>query len=215
MAYSPREDSFLLEKYVKKLASGAVLDVGTGSGIQAVAAARKKSVRKVVSVDIDAGAIEHCKRKIVSRKITFLLSDLFSSVHGKFDTIVFNPPYLPEDERDGAANLKKQGFPVTEKTLLMRKEASDKADRRGFISLKYNIIMLVGDTLNDFDSLFYKKATAERSKNVDKMRHDWGDRFIVLPNAMYGDWEGSLYKYDWKQSKEKKRDIRHKSLMSH
>jgi release factor glutamine methyltransferase len=100
--YPPREDSFLLEKYVKKLASGAVLDVGTGSGIQAVAAARKKSVRKVVSVDIDAGAIEHCKRKIVSRKITFLLSDLFSSVHVKFDTIVFNPPYLPEDERDGA-----------------------------------------------------------------------------------------------------------------
>ena len=101
MVYPPREDSFLLEKYVKKFASGTVLDVGTGSGIQAVAAGRKKNVRKVVAVDVDRGAVAHCLRVILNKKITFFVSDMFSSVHGKFDTIIFNPPYLPEDEGDG------------------------------------------------------------------------------------------------------------------
>jgi pyruvate dehydrogenase E1 component alpha subunit len=39
--YEPREDSLLLEKYVKKFAKGIVLDIGTGSGIQAKAAAER------------------------------------------------------------------------------------------------------------------------------------------------------------------------------
>ena len=36
MLYEPREDSRLLAKYAKKYAKGLVLDIGTGSGIQAL-----------------------------------------------------------------------------------------------------------------------------------------------------------------------------------
>ncbi len=100
MVYPPREDSFMLEKYVKKFAYGQVLDVGTGSGIQAKAAARKKSVKKVIAVDVDQSAVIHCKKTIKNKKIKFLHSDLFQHVPGTFETIIFNPPYLPDDEQD-------------------------------------------------------------------------------------------------------------------
>ncbi len=101
MAYEPREDSFLLAEQVKKFAKGSVLDIGTGSGIQAEAAAKKKSVSKVLAVDIDKEAIELCRATIKHRKIKFIVGDLFSSVKGKakFDTIIFNPPYLPEEPK--------------------------------------------------------------------------------------------------------------------
>jgi release factor glutamine methyltransferase len=94
MIYEPREDSFLLEKYVKKLVSGKVLDVGTGSGIQALAAL--ENTKDVLAVDLNPEVIKLCKKK----GINVILSDLFEKVEGKFDWIIFNPPYLPEDSRE-------------------------------------------------------------------------------------------------------------------
>ena len=93
--YEPREDSELLRKHVKKLAHGVVLDVGTGTGVQALEAVRKRNVQKVVAVDIDKEAIDYCKKNIKNKKITFLVSDLFPKGKARFDTIIFNPPYLP------------------------------------------------------------------------------------------------------------------------
>lgn len=97
--YQPREDSHLLAKYVKKHAFGKVLEIGTGSGIQAITAAKQKRVKSVLAADIQKAVVEHCRKTIKSRKIKFIQSDLFSRVPGKFDTIIFNPPYLPEDAR--------------------------------------------------------------------------------------------------------------------
>ncbi len=89
--YEPREDSELLKKYVKKYASGRVLDMGTGSGLLAEAAAKKKNVSGVVAVDINPEVKKYVKN------IRVLISDLFDKVKGKYDTIIFNPPYLPQD----------------------------------------------------------------------------------------------------------------------
>lgn len=102
--YQPREDSFLLKKQIKKFAKGIVLDIGTGTGIQALEAAKSKKVVKVYAVDIDKEAIDYCKENIDNKKIIFLKSDLFKIFrldkrykNVKFDTIIFNPPYLPEN----------------------------------------------------------------------------------------------------------------------
>jgi methylase of polypeptide subunit release factors len=43
--YEPQEDSFLLQKVLKEYAFGRVLDMGTGSGIQALTAMRFPNVR--------------------------------------------------------------------------------------------------------------------------------------------------------------------------
>ena len=94
--YTPREDSLLLARFVAKLAFGRVLDLGTGSGIQAITAAKKRNVRTVLAVDVDKTALAWCRAHIRHPKLSFRRSDLFNSVHGRFDTIIFNPPYLPK-----------------------------------------------------------------------------------------------------------------------
>ena len=89
--YEPREDSFLMQRCIKEYAHGRVLDMGTGSGVLAKEAA--KYADEVEAVDINPFCIrqEH-------DKIKFYESDLFSNVKGKFDLIIFNPPYLPFDD---------------------------------------------------------------------------------------------------------------------
>jgi HemK-related putative methylase len=113
--YEPREDSFLIEKYVKKLAFGKVLDVGTGSGIQAKAAEKSKKVKSVLAVDINQNVIDALKKA----KFKVKVSDLFSNVKGKYDTVIFNAPYLPNDPRvkDLALDGGKNGYEITEKFI--------------------------------------------------------------------------------------------------
>ena len=117
--YEPREDSELLGRYVKRYARGRVLDMGTGSGIQAVEAAKKKKVDSVLAVDIDEEVIRKLKKEIKNKKIRFKTSDLFSKVRGKFETIIFNPPYLPEEKgvKDKALFGGKKGHEILERFL--------------------------------------------------------------------------------------------------
>ena len=122
--YQPAEDSYLLQKYVRRCAFGRVLDLGTGSGIQALTAVENKIVREVVAVDINENAIKELKTEISKkkiRKITVKKSNLFSNVKDKFDTIIFNPPYLPQDKigneiiEDPALYGGKHGWEISEK----------------------------------------------------------------------------------------------------
>jgi len=118
--YYPREDSYLLEKHVKRLAIGNVLDMGTGTGIQAMAAASNKKVKKVLAVDINKASIEYCKKNSKHKKIRYKISDLFSKVpKQKFDTIIFNPPYLPQERkrRNITTEGGRKGHEVIEKFL--------------------------------------------------------------------------------------------------
>ncbi|MDD5331276.1 MAG: methyltransferase [Candidatus Nanoarchaeia archaeon] len=100
MIYEPREDSFLLGKFIKDYAKGKVLDMGCGSGYLALIALEK--TKDVLAADINPEAVNLCKKK----GITAIVSDLFSNIKGKFDLIIFNPPYLPEDpDEDSESKL--------------------------------------------------------------------------------------------------------------
>lgn len=135
--YPALEDSHFLESFVKKHAFGKVLDVGTGSGIQAVAASKNKGVKSVLGVDINKRAIEHCKKSYKLKKIKFIQSDLFKNVKGKFDTIIFNPPYLPQEsnQRDVRTEGGKKGYEVVEKFL---KQSYNHLNKDGIILLLFS-----------------------------------------------------------------------------
>jgi len=120
--YEPAEDSYLLEKQIKKYAAGRVLDVGTGSGIQALTAVTFPNIREVVAVDINQKAVEELQkiaefRKL--RKLKVLHSDLFEKVEAKFNLILFNPPYLPQDRGidDPALYGGKKGWEIIERLI--------------------------------------------------------------------------------------------------
>ena len=112
-------------------------------------------------------------------------------------------------------NLKNLGFPNAKtEYLLMRVETSSKKERRAIVAEKHRIIMFIGDNLNDFSEVFEKKAVSERFDLTDEMKSDFGTRFIVLPNAMYGEWEGALYDYDHLKTGAEKLEIRYEKLIS-
>lgn len=167
--YRPGEDSYLLARHVRRLVHGEVLDMGTGSGIQAVEAAVKPEVSRVVAVDVSPAAVEAAKRRAESGgvvgKIEFIRSDLFENVEGVFDWIVFNPPYLPSegdaDEaswaggetgaetvrrflHDAHSHLKKRG------SILMvysGHSGLDEDDFRGYVVEKLDELSLFFETL--------------------------------------------------------------------
>ncbi len=96
MIYTPREDSFLLEREVKKVAKNRVfLDMGAGSGMQSKAALSVHA-SLVLATDINQEAVNALKKQ----GIHAIKSNLFSRIKGKFDLIAFNPPYLPKDKKE-------------------------------------------------------------------------------------------------------------------
>lgn len=137
MIYEPAEDSYLLQKAVRRYAQGRVLDIGTGSGIQALTAARKRTVRSVLAVDIDNEVISFLRSQKLSKKITVRQSDLFSHVPGTFDTIICNPPYLPQDPgvTDWALYGGKKGYELLERFL---REVGDYLTEKGRILIVFS-----------------------------------------------------------------------------
>ena len=140
MIYEPQEDSFLLQKYVRKFAKGRVLDLGTGSGIQALTALEKTP--DVLAVDVSDDAVRFVKSKGVNSKV----SNLFSKVDGKFDLIIFNPPYLPPDRYDTDRSTS-GGIRIIGRFLSQAKKFLDKHGK---------ILLVFSSLTGDVDSLLKK-----------------------------------------------------------
>ncbi len=101
--YGPVEDSFFLtevsKEIIKKIKLKKVLDMGSGSGIQTQnLISQGINPKNITLVDINPKAIELLKKKF--NKSIVIQSNLFSKVKGKYDLILFNPPYLPESVYD-------------------------------------------------------------------------------------------------------------------
>jgi 5'-nucleotidase (lipoprotein e(P4) family) len=100
-----------------------------------------------------------------------------------------------EEERAGTlANLQRFQFPFADNQhLILREATSSKEERRQKIAATHDIILLLGDNLADFSTLFDKKTESEREQNVYALSSEWGKKFIVLPNTNYGGWEEAIY----------------------
>ncbi len=103
-----------------------------------------------------------------------------------------------EVEREGTLkNLQKFHFPdAAHDHLFLKGEISSKESRKQQILLNHEIVLLIGDNLNDFSSAFEKKLPGDRMQVTDSLSHQFGKTLIVLPNAVYGDWENALYQYN-------------------
>nr|WP_230876753.1 hypothetical protein [Bacillus sp. SRB3LM] len=57
-----------------------------------------------------------------------------------------------------------------------------------------------------------KNIAIDRNQAVEEMHEALGEKFIVFPNPMYGDWESALYQYDFKKSDAEKDKFRKDAL---
>ncbi|MBU1013678.1 MAG: 5'-nucleotidase, lipoprotein e(P4) family [Bacteroidetes bacterium] len=106
-------------------------------------------------------------------------------------------------------NLKDKGFPhVDEAHILLRSTESNKEARRQKVMETHDIVILMGDNLNDFTDLFEANSIAERHQNVIDLKDEFGKKFIILPNAMYGAWIDALMNYENLPKEEKLRKLK-------
>lgn len=100
--FQPPSDAWLLVDYFRRerLARGAtVLDLCTGSGVLAIAAALD-GASHVTAVDISYRAVAAASLGAFANRVRIdaVRGDLFGPVAGRrFDLILSNPPYLPGD----------------------------------------------------------------------------------------------------------------------
>jgi HemK-related putative methylase len=106
MIYEPAEDSFLMSRILKEKIPKLLitnpnlnfLEIGAGSGIH-LKTAKNSGIKleNIFSSDIDKKSVSHCQLL----GFNCINSDLFEKIPKlKFDLIIFNPPYLPEDARE-------------------------------------------------------------------------------------------------------------------
>ena len=109
--YPPSEDSILLIESLDVREGERILEVGCGSGVVSIHCARNGC--SVVSVDINPFAVELTRANYGLNGLVGDVreSDVYSNVNGRFDTIVFNLPYLPTEDDIGPISKAWDGGP--------------------------------------------------------------------------------------------------------
>jgi predicted secreted acid phosphatase len=75
-----------------------------------------------------------------------------------------------------------------------------------------HVVLYMGDNLNDFLTDFAGLGVEERFAVTDSYMADFGSKFIVMPNPMYGEWELALFDYDFSSTSADK-DAARKALL--
>jgi len=100
-------------------------------------------------------------------------------------------------------NLRGLGLPFADSAhVLLKENTSSKVARRSKIESEFDISILLGDNLADFDGVWENAETARRHLQVEKNFKNWGKKFIIFPNPMYGGWEDAImgYRYNLSES---------------
>lgn len=102
-----------------------------------------------------------------------------------------------DQEASTRRNLVELGVPLSGAfdTVLLKGEradwTSDKTSRRAYVALNHRVLMIFGDDLNDFAAAD-GKSMAERDAIVRSNGGNWGTKWFMLANPVYGSWERSL-----------------------
>lgn len=155
--YEPAEDTFLFAENLDTAKGMVVLDMGTGSGVLGILAAKKADL--VLAVDVNPNAIrcarENARLNNVQPKVLFVQSDLFSSIREgtEFDRILFNAPYLPTEMGESTIWLDRAwdggatGRQEIDRFII---KASKYLKKNGRILLMQSSLIDVDDTISKF-----------------------------------------------------------------
>lgn len=118
------------------------------------------------------------------------------------------------DEQDATMrNMQKLGFAfVKPENFFLKDTTSGKEPRRQLVSQKFDIILLLGDNLNDFAEVFEDRTNSWGNPTVSQYREEFGRRFIAFPNPMYGEWEKNIYNHERISDEQKRFKLRRKAV---
>nr|WP_246606730.1 HAD family acid phosphatase [Lysobacter antarcticus] len=126
------------------------------------------------------------------------------------------------DQRTASlANLRAVGFPVADESVYLGKgmpvegcqqaSGSEKHCRRQWVSRKYRVLMQFGDQLGDF--VQPSPNTTENRAELMRRYGSWfGERWWMLANPSYGDWQPALFNNDWSLPPEAQRAAKQRAL---
>lgn len=94
-------------------------------------------------------------------------------------------------------NLIELGFPdAVNENLMLRDQSAEKETRRLKIMETYEIVLLVGDNLADFSHIFENVIEPSRTEQTELNKSEFGKKWFVLPNPVYGNWVDVLPGYN-------------------
>ena len=168
--YEPAEDTYLLAGSIEVNRLSYVLEIGTGTGIIAIIAAKKAN--KVIATDINPHAIDCTVKNLITNKtynVELRKGDLFEPVQNeKFDLILFNTPYLPsaedeklDDELDAAWNGGLNGRDVIDRFI---DEVKDYLNPGGKVQLVQSSLSDNQETLNKLQEQGFEASITAREK---------------------------------------------------
>jgi 5'-nucleotidase (lipoprotein e(P4) family) len=102
-------------------------------------------------------------------------------------TIRYISDRADEQKKYTLATLSKLGLPqISEDSVLLL--GPPKVERRVIVGADHQIVLLLGDTLHDFDARFRKTPLDQQRQTVAAEAGKWGIEWVVFPNATYGTW---------------------------
>ncbi len=159
--YSPAEDSYLLLRSME--CGRKVLEIGCGTGILSISCAIRGS--DVHSADISESALECTLRNAENNDVTIRAfhSDIFSGIPSgeMYDTIVFNPPYLPSSDNLPEAEQWNGGIDGFALTRPFLREAPGHLLPGGEIYLVLSSLTSIESLIREFPGLKFSIAGEE------------------------------------------------------
>ena len=77
--------------------------------------------------------------------------------------------------------------------LYVFRDTSDKTPARAEVEQNFDIAVMLGDNLNDYQRDYYVKDVDERMRLMERDHDHWGRDFILLPNATDGHWVRAIF----------------------
>lgn len=165
----------------------SVLDIGTGSGAIAISLAYDRTTWDLTASDISKKALEVAMENacLLQTDVTFIHSDCFDNISGKYDIIVSNPPYISkQDEKEVAINVLSSEphlalFAADDGTAIYQKIAT-KAGK--YLSKKGKIYLEIGYKQGRVVQKIFSTVFPE--KRVRVLQDQFGkDRMVVVDNG--------------------------------
>lgn len=193
---------------------------------------RKKSLKPAIVLDIDETILNNSPHQawyvVAGKRLPFKWDEWFNRAEAKplpgaieflhyansLGVAIYYISNRYESQKEiTIRNLQKVSAPQADAAhvLLLQPGEKGKEERREQVARTHDILLFFGDNLGDFRG-FEGLSVSGRNQAVDKYQEEFGKKFILFPNPMYGDWEGAIYNFDYRKTDEEKAKLRKKFL---